>query len=66
MRAWPPRRREPDGAWAPHWDQPGEASPGVGPPDPPPTDLPDEALRLAERCLPYYQRLAAHRLGPSG
>jgi hypothetical protein len=62
MLAWPPGRRETDGPWAPHWYQAVEASTGFGPPDPPPTDLPDEALRLAERCRPYYERLAAHRI----
>jgi hypothetical protein len=64
MLAWPPGRRATDGPWAPHWYQAVEASTGFGPPDPPPADLPDEARRLAERCMPYYARLAAHRLAP--
>lgn len=65
MLRWPPGRRATDGPWAPHWYQAVEASTGFGPPDPPPADLPDAALRLAERCQPYYERLAAHRISAS-
>jgi hypothetical protein len=61
MLRWPPGRRATDGPWAPHWYQAVEASTGFGPPDPAP-DLPDEARRLAGRCRPFYDRLAAHRL----
>ena len=63
MLAWPPGRRETDGPWAPHWYQAVEASTGFGAPDPPPTNLPDEAKRVVERCMPYYERLAALRIG---
>jgi hypothetical protein len=65
MLRWPPGRRATDGPWAPHWYQAVEASTGFGPPDPPPADLPDAARRLAERCRPSYDRLAAHRIGAS-
>ena len=61
MLAWPPGRRPTDGAWAPHWYQAVEASTGFGPPDGP-ADLPAEARALAERCRPYYDRLAEHRI----
>jgi len=61
MLAWPPGRRATDGPWAPHWYQAVEASTGFGPPDPP-AALSAEAARLAERCRPYYERLAAHRI----
>ncbi|HEX5184661.1 MAG TPA: HAD family hydrolase [Allosphingosinicella sp.] len=61
MLSWPPGRRPTDGPWAPHWYQAVEASTGFGPPDRP-AALPDEARRLAERCRPYYERLAAHRI----
>ena len=53
-----------DGPWAPHWYQAVEASTGFGPPETAPVDLPDEARRLADRCRPYYERLAAHRIRP--
>jgi hypothetical protein len=63
MLRWPAGRRATDGPWAPHWYQAVEASTGFGPPDDGPLDLPDEARRLAERCRPYYEGLAAHRIG---
>jgi Sulfotransferase domain len=62
MLAWPPGRRATDGPWAPHWYQAVEASTGFGPPEPAPADLPGDARRLAERCRPYYERLAAHKI----
>jgi hypothetical protein len=65
MIAWPAGGRDTDGPWAPHWYQAVEASTGFGPPDPPPVDLPDGAQRVAERCMPYYVRLADHRLAPA-
>jgi hypothetical protein len=61
MLSWPRGRRLTDGPWAPHWYQAVEASTGFGPPDRPAT-LPEEARRLADRCRPYYDRLAAHRI----
>ena len=62
MLRWPPGRRPTDGVWAPHWYQAVEASTGFGPPEGPPPALPAEARRLADRCRPYYERLAAHRI----
>jgi hypothetical protein len=62
MLSWAPGRRETDGPWAPHWYGAVEKSTGFGPPETDRVDLPDEALRLAERCRPYYERLAAHRI----
>jgi hypothetical protein len=62
MLRWPAGRRASDGVWAPHWYQAVEASTGFGPSDPPPADLPADARRLADRCRPYYARLAAHRI----
>jgi hypothetical protein len=64
MLAWEPGPRPTDGPWAPHWYAAVEASSGFGPPDVEPVELPDDAQRLAEKCRPYYQRLAGHRLGP--
>jgi hypothetical protein len=62
MLSWPPGRRATDGPWAPHWYQAVEASTGFGPPEGPLPELPGEAQRLADRCRPYYERLAAHRI----
>ena len=61
MLAWPPGRRATDGPWAPHWYAAVEASTGFGPPDRRAGPEGDGA-GLAERCRPYYERLAAHRL----
>ena len=62
MLRWAPGRRATDGPWAPHWYGAVEASTGFGPPDDGPVELPADARRLADRCRPYYERLAAHRL----
>ncbi|MEP7129847.1 MAG: HAD family hydrolase [Sphingomicrobium sp.] len=62
MLSWPPGRRETDGPWAPHWYKAVEKSTGFAPPETEPVELPNEAQRLADRCRPYYERLAAHRL----
>jgi len=62
MLSWPPGRRPTDGPWAPHWYGAVEKSTGFGPPESGPVVLPDDARRLAKRCRPYYEQLAAHRL----
>ena len=62
MLSWAPGRRDTDGPWAPHWYAAVEASTGFGPPDHDPVELPDDARSLAERCRPYYERLATHKL----
>lgn len=63
MLNWAPGRRETDGPWAPHWYGAVERSTGFGPTEAGPVELPEEARRLADRCRPYYERLAAHRIG---
>jgi hypothetical protein len=62
MLSWAPGRRDTDGPWAPHWYGAVERSTGFGPPETEPAALPDDARRLADRCRPYYDRLAAHRI----
>jgi len=64
MLAWEPGPRETDGPWAPHWYAAVEASTGFGPPETDPVELPDEMRPLADRCRPYYERLAEHRIKP--
>jgi hypothetical protein len=64
MLGWEPGRRVTDGPWAPHWYAAVEASTGFGPPEAGPVSLPDDARELADRCRPYYDRLAKHRLRP--
>ena len=63
MLSWTPGRRDTDGPWAPHWYAAVEKSTGFGPPDAGAVELPDDARRLADRCRPYYERLAEFRLG---
>jgi len=62
MLAWEPGRRGTDGPWAPHWYAAVEASTGFGPPETDVVELPAYARSLADRCRPYYQRLAEYRL----
>jgi len=64
MLSWAPGRRETDGPWAAHWYGSVEASTGFGSPDTDAVELPEGAQRLADRCRPYYERLAAHRIKP--
>jgi hypothetical protein len=61
MLHWPRGRRASDGVWAPHWYQAVEASTGFGRPEPLPA-LEGKARRVADKCRPYYERLAAHRV----
>ena len=62
MLGWASGRRATDGPWAPHWYSAVEASTGFGPPEADAVDLPDDARRVADRCRPYYEHLAAHRI----
>jgi sulfotransferase family protein len=62
MLSWDRGRRDTDGPWAPHWYGAVEKSTGFGQPETDTVELPDEARRLADRCRPYYERLAGYRL----
>ena len=64
MMAWPLGHRETDGPWALHWYGAVEASTGFGPPETDTVELPDDARCVADRCRPYYERLAHHRILP--
>ncbi len=63
MLSWAPGRRETDGPWAPHWYGAVENSTGFGPPETGHVDLAPEDEELAKRCRPYYEKLAAYRIG---
>jgi Sulfotransferase domain len=65
MLSWPAGRRKTDGPWAPHWYGAVEESTCFGPRDNDPVELADDARRLADRCRPYYDRLAEHKIGSS-
>lgn len=62
MLCWSPGPRDTDGVWAKHWYGAVNASTGFQAPrdDAPP--LPPVLRPLYEQCMPYYERLAAHRL----
>jgi hypothetical protein len=62
MLSWDPGRRETDGPWAPHWYGAVEQSTGFGPPETELVELPLEAQKLADRCRPFYDKLAAHKI----
>ena len=62
MLRWAAGRRETDGPWAPHWYGTVEASTGFEPPEADEIELPDDAGRVADRCRPYYERLAEYRI----
>jgi hypothetical protein len=62
MLSWATGRRDTDGIWASHWYNAVEKSSGFGEPDRDKVKLSGEDQRLAERCRPYYERLAAHRI----
>lgn len=62
MLRWAAGRRDTDGIWASHWYGAVEASTGFGRPRSDPVDLPESARRLADRCRPYYELLATHRI----
>src|SRR3954471_1347093 len=63
MLSWPAGPRDSDGVWAPHWYAGVEASTGFAPYSPGGGDpLPERLRPLLERCRPYYDALAPHRL----
>ncbi|AKS40483.1 sulfotransferase-like domain-containing protein [Wenzhouxiangella marina] len=64
MLSWPSGPRDSDGPWAPHWYQTVWASTGFAPPREASPTLQGQALEVAERCRPDYQRLHALRLQP--
>jgi hypothetical protein len=62
MLKWDPGRRHTDGIWAAHWYGSVERSTSFRASEFRPVDLAGEAQRLAERCRPFYDRLAVHRI----
>ena len=63
MLSWETGIRETDGIWATHWYDAVASSTGFGEPDERPIVLTDEARRVADACRPFYEELAAHKLG---
>ena len=63
MLHWPAGPKPYDGIWAPHWYGAVHASTGFEGAEGPLPMLSGEYAALAELALPYYERLAAHKLG---
>jgi sulfotransferase family protein len=64
MLSWPPGPRDSDGVWAPYWYESVWRSTGfvrAAAATQPPV-LPPALDALAERCLPYYDRLGKYKL----
>lgn len=64
MLSWPPGPRDSDGVWAPYWYENVHRSTGFVPvaasgelPE-----LPRGLRPLAQRCMPYYDRLFRHKM----
>ena len=58
-----PGRAPTDGVWAPHWYAVGRGDrPGSGRRRPGPPEVPDHLRGLLDRCRPYYDELAPHRI----
>lgn len=62
MLSWPQGPRSSDGIWAKHWYAEVEASSGFEAYQYPNRDLPEKLKTVHERCLVYYETLAAHRI----
>jgi hypothetical protein len=66
MLSWPPGPRDSDGVWAPYWYDSVHASTGFAAYLPPAEPLPARLEPLAERCLPYFERLHQYRISSQG
>ncbi len=62
MLAWPPGPRASDGAWAPWWYANVEKSTVFESRPPFEGALPDHLEMLAKQAMPYYNRLARHKI----
>jgi hypothetical protein len=65
MLSWPAGPRPEDGVWAPHWYAAVERSTGFEPYVHREPEVPSHLQGLLERCQPYYDLLAPHRLLPT-
>ena len=66
MLRWPSGGHPQDGAWAAHWYGAVHASTGFDVAEPALPRLDASYARLAEAAMPYYQKLAAHKITISG
>ena len=66
MLSWPAGPRDSDGVWAPYWYDSVRASTGFARWRPPAGPLPARLEPLAERCMPYFERLRRYRISAEG
>jgi len=66
MLSWPAGPRASDGVWAPYWYTSVQSSTGFAAYRPPASALPVRLAPLAERCMPYFDRLHRYRLAAVG
>jgi hypothetical protein len=66
MLSWPPGPRDSDGVWAPYWYDSVHASTGFAAYRRPAEPLPARLEPLAERCVPYFERLHQYRISSQG
>ncbi len=66
MLSWAPGPRPTDGVWAEHWYAGVRASTGFDRPRSSTVDVPVALRPLLQRCRPYYDTMAQHRLTASG
>lgn len=64
MLSWATGPRCSDGVWGEHWYTDVWESTGFAAYRPPLRDVPDRLRPLVQRCRPFYDTLAAHRLDP--
>tara|TARA_R110002051_G_scaffold38640_6_gene82034 strand:+ start:3670 stop:4356 length:687 start_codon:yes stop_codon:yes gene_type:complete len=62
MLSWPAGPRAADGIWAAHWYNVVHKSTGFAGAEGPLPDLTGRDLNLLENALPYYEKLAAHKI----
>ncbi len=62
MLRWAAGPKPYDGVWAPHWYNAVHASTGIDEPEGELPSLAAEYAPIVEQALPYYQRLASHRI----
>lgn len=64
MLRWQPGRRDTDGYWGRHWYNRVEESSGFAPPPKDEAAVPEAGRAVYEQALPYYEKLAEHRIRP--
>lgn len=62
MLSWPKGYRDSDGIWAEHWYNRVIESTGFGEYTPKENRLNNEEQRIADQCLPFYEKLLEHKL----